>query len=675
VTTTPPSSAPERRPALVLLLVVLAAALAPDLGARFAPTLFVDLGPNDFDYVRGFREDWERDGRTRFHWTSPVATLTVPYRLSGGGVRLHTRVRRHFIEPAEVRLTAEGRLVHTFSIEADLKVPYRIETVRLPVLAGADRLRIGIQSVSENPRPLGVAMDWLEIEAGAAARMTPLPAMRARSAGVVAVAFLLPWLLGSLRLGAAHALGVWLAIVWGTAAHPIAAERILREGWATYAAVGVLCLVALAWARRRGWLSPAGAAALGTLVLVGLGLRLAMLLHPQFFYPDVRVHAVFARALARQGLADFMQSFTSNQFRYSLGLQLENGHWYAFPYPPGFYVLAAPLVRYGAYAPEVAVSVVGAATNALSALLAFGIARQLGLSSGPALGAAAAVPLLPLFTTRLSLAYFPAMVGQFADAAVVFYVLARRGSLARPRVVATLAVLIAVALLVYTQSLLNLGLLLPGFLLLQFGCDRARWRGHLGLAAAGALGALLALGLFYGRYVPIFLSMQRGEPMAGEEIVLERMAQQERARIAAEEKPETGVDDPYVGPDVNPIRGLRKAASRFWIFYGPFSLPVALGLILLTTSVEAERLRLVCAWAAVYVLLNLGSAGLPGPNLLRYNKDLEIVALLCCVCLAVTGAWLWTRARWLGVVYGLTYAGWGLQRFLAALGGRIVVER
>ena len=60
--------------------------------------------------------------------------------------------------------------------------------------------------------------------------------------------------------------------------------------------------------------------------------------------PGRAVHALFAWQLARQGSSRFLAHFTENQFRYSLGLQIENGHWYAFPYPPAFYMLCWPLV-------------------------------------------------------------------------------------------------------------------------------------------------------------------------------------------------------------------------------------------------------------------------------------------------------------------------------------------
>lgn len=569
--------------------------------------------------------------------------------------------------------------MYRFSIQSDTRVPYRIETVPLPALAGPDAFQLAIQSTSENPRPLGIAIDWIEVERSPKGSIAPLPGMRARAALVVLVAFALPWLLGGFRIAIAHALLTLVAVGWGTALHPVAAERVLREGAWVYALLGSATLLCLALARRRSGpassLTPTVAGSLAVVAMVGLALRLALLLHPQFFYPDVRVHAVFARALARQGLVEFMRGFTTNQFRYSLGLQLENGHWYAFPYPPGFYLVAGPLVRGLAIAPEVAVSVVAAVLNAASALLVFGIARRLGLRPLASLGAAAAVPLLPLFTTRLSLAYFPAMAGQFLDALVILYLLARLADLARPRVVLCLAGLVAAALLTYTQSLVNLGLLLPAFLLMGIVFERRAWRRHLGLALAGALGALLALAVFYGRYVPIFLDMRRGVAMEGEAIVLDRIAQQERARLAAGEDAETGVDDPYAGPTFDALRGVKKAAARLWIFYGAFTLPIAIGFLLLIKRSAPPFARFVLVWGSLYLALNFGSASLPGPNLLRYNKDLEIVAPLFCVCLAVVGEWLAARSRLLLAAYATSYWVWGTVRALESFDARAYFER
>src|SRR6185295_11625774 len=111
-----------------------------------------------------------------------------------------------------------------------------------------------------------------------------------------------------------------------------------------------------------------------------------------------------------------------------------NGHWYAFPYPPAFYLLCWPLVRVG-YRPEVAVSLLAAVVNSLETLIVFGIARRLERTEGLSFAAAAAVPVLPLFIARLSLAYFPALVGHGVDALVILYLVAHLDRLSHRRVV------------------------------------------------------------------------------------------------------------------------------------------------------------------------------------------------------------------------------------------------
>src|SRR5262249_58944126 len=132
------------------------------------------------------------------------------------------------------------------------------------------------------------------------------------------------------------------------------------------------------WPRTRRALDIPSTGAAGTLVLLvlaALAARLVILLHPQFYYPDVRVHAMFAWQLARHGLIAFLRDFTANQYRFSLGLQMEHGHWYAFPYPPAFYMLCWPLVGLARLRPEVAVSILAASVNSLEAFLVFGLAR------------------------------------------------------------------------------------------------------------------------------------------------------------------------------------------------------------------------------------------------------------------------------------------------------------
>jgi hypothetical protein len=419
--------------------------------------------------------------------------------------------------------------------------------------------------------------------------------------------------------------------------------------------------------------SASAAGVLATITLAALAVRLVLLLHPQFYYPDVKVHALFAWQLARHGLAQFLDEFTANQFRFSLGLQLENGHWYAFPYPPAFYILTWPLVRLVRYRPEVAVSILAAVANSLEAWVVFGFARRLRADVATALAAAAALVVLPIFTARLTLAYFPALVGHAVDAAVLLVILASLAVLDRARVAVAIALLVAAALLTYTQSLLNFAVLVPLVVGFTVALDPAPGgaRRMAGLVAASAVGGLLALALFYGRYVPVFLDMQRGIPMAEERILIEKQAR----AAATDEEVAPDVDDPYSGPTFAPARGLRKAASRLWIFYGWVSAAILFGLWLVLRAQDPGARAFVAAWAAAYVVLNFLSGSLPGPNLVRYNKDLEVVAPLACVALAFAGHALWLRSRALAVAFACAYAIFGAARAAGYLTSKFVLER
>jgi hypothetical protein len=557
-------------------------------------------------------------------------------------------------------------------VSDDGETPYRTEELTLPPLRGEESLELRFEATSQNPRPLSMALDWLEVGPGERG-FRPLPSLRIASAALLLVALGAPWLAGaSLLTAAAHASAVAVAAAAGLAWDPVAGERILTLGVPAYVVIALATLL-LTSLRGRAFLEiePGRArSALVLLVLTALAVRLALLLHPQFFYPDVRVHALFVWQLAKDGPVRFLQDFTSHQYRYSLGLQFESGHWYAFPYPPAFYLAAWPLVRLVGGAPEVAVSVLGAAVNALGALLIHALARRITGSTRAALAAAAASVLLPIFLVRLSLAYFPALVGHALDALVMLLVLRNLDHLERPRVIGIVGLCIAAALLTYTQSVLNLGLVLPLALLLMLAMDRTAGAGRrqLGLAAAGVLGATLALVLFYARYVPIFLDMRRGIPMAEEHVLTELQALRSATQPEKEEPP----DDPYTGPDVDLWRGLSKAGWRLWIFYGPFTPLVAVGVAWLTARAQPRARPVLIAWASTYVLLNLASGGLPGPNLVRYNKDVELVAPLCCAALGWIVVWLWQRGRALRVAAALlalgflSYGGWrGVRAFVS----------
>ncbi len=663
--------APAPRRALVsdltgLLAIAACLILGLVLVPRWARPALIDFGPNDADYIRsGFRPDWEIEDGTRFHWALRDAEVLVPIRVEGEHLKLNLRYRRHFVEPAEILVAANGAPAGRFEAALDPAVPYRMATVQLPALDAAG-LDLALHADSLNPRPLSLALDWLEVARGGPADALALD-WPTRMTAVILIAFAFTCLRAS---GLARAMSMTVvglmavAIVAGSWYDVVATERILREGAPTFAAVVVVAVLLTGVTPLRRWLrvdSPATAGLLVALTMLAALVRLALLLHPRFFYPDVRVHAIFAWRIAHDGLRPFLRDFTANQFQHSLGLQMENGHWYAFPYPPAFYVLCWPLVAFLHWRPEVAVESLAAGANSLQTLVVFAIARRLLWDKDDvptALAAAGAVPLLPIFLARLTLAYFPAIVGQAVDSVVILYLAARVPRLDRLVTVCTLAALVCVALLTYTQSLLNFGILLPLFLILQVLFDRepgARRR-QIGLFAAGALGAGLAMAAFYARYVPVFIDMRNGVPMAEEHIVLEKAAHARPAPTA-----ELNNDDRFSGRNFAPLRGVAKAAWRLRIFYSWASPLVLAGLLLLWRDGRGYQRRIGIAWAITYLLLNVGSGSLPGPNLIRYNKDHEIVAPLFCIALACVGSWLWRRGP-IGRVLASSFAAsfWGL---------------
>jgi hypothetical protein len=192
------------------------------------------------------------------------------------------------------------------------------------------------------------------------------------------------------------------------------------------------------------------------------------------------------------------------------------------------------------------------------------------------------------------------------------------------------------------------------------------------------LGVVLSLAVFYGRYVPTFVDMQRGVPMPEERVLLEKLKQP--APADEDEPASQEPDDPFAGPHLDPWRGVRKAAWRLYVFYGPFSPAVLAGLALLfARRLHGDAARFAASWALLYLLLNLASGGLPGPNLVRYNKDLEIVAPLFCLALGAIGAALWSRraawARACALLYAASFWGFGASRAVAYLTEKFVMER
>jgi hypothetical protein len=650
---------------------VLLAPVALQLAVASSSRLFLQLGPNETDYLRGFRPGgWEgdRESETRFHWTTQTSSIQLPARVVGEGFVLRARVRRHLLEPAQITLHSEGTIVHSFSIVADTKIAYLILEVPLPRLGGRLPFELEIDSASADPRPLGIAIDWIALEGRGPGHVLPLPGLLALFGLLIACACAIPRAAGlSLRLSLAHAATIALIGIWGASADFIAFDRILRDGIVAYVFAGVVSLLLVIALRRSGVPAPT-AGVLTMLVLVALALRLALLLHPHFFYPDVKSHGLVSYVLSKEGLRTFLERYAQTQFRFSLGLQFQSGHWYTFPYAPGLYVLGWPLISLLHMRPEVSVSVLAAVFNSVGLVVTFVLARHLLRSDQGGLIAAIAHIALPLYLVRLTMAYFPAVCGHVVDAAAfAFLALRLRRPLCRVECF-ILAALLTLSLLMYSQAIVNIGLLAALYLGVDFwmsrGAEDRRRQLALALTVTLALGGALAL--FYSRYVPIFAGMRHGVPMEEERILLEKQrVEREYAESRGESLPPGEEADPYSGPGFGPLRGLHRVAARLVIFYGPFALTILWGLGALMVQQAGTERRYLAAWASLFFAICFLAGALPAPNFLRYSKDLEASAPLFLAAFAWATLAIARRSRALAIVHVAAFVVMGLWRGIA----------
>ena len=285
------------------------------------------------------------------------------------------------------------------------------------------------------------------------------------------------------------------------------------------------------------------------------------MLHPQFYYPDVKVHALFAWQLARHGLVALpARSSRRTSTGSASASSSRTGTGTRSPTRRSFYMLCWPLVRLARYRPEVAVSVVAAVVNSLEAWIVFGIARRLRCAPPTALAgrgrAGGAAHLHRASDPRV----FPRPRRTCRG---------RRGAPRDPRPPArpgrargdrARGLSSRVALLTYTQSLLNFAVLVPLIViahLATIALPSAAADG--GTRGRDALGGVIALAAFYGRYVPIFIDMRRASRWPRS-----RSSSRSRRRHAARggEPAVVEQDDPYAGPEFYALRGVRKAGWR-----------------------------------------------------------------------------------------------------------------
>jgi hypothetical protein len=571
----PPVPIRARLLALLYGLLPLALVLAV---LQVPAVLFLNLGPGDEGRARGFRGGWERDGltgagETMFRWALDGGRLEWPLALAGDPVRLRYRAARFVDRPAEVLLLAGGREAERFTQRPS---GWRVREVELGPLRGP----FAVQWRAEgDPDGLALAVDWVELHG--ARRVWPSPTVLLRLA---ALCLIVPFCLG-------RSLAFVLAVLGPGV---IALDRLgglLALADAAGPAVLFAALLALSRCDPAPWRLPAAAALVALVALA----------HPGFHYPDVDTHARFLDE-ARRSPSLFLDPGPYQQRTGAWTREL-GGRRVGFPYAAAFHLLAWPLAL--VFGSTLAVKALAVGCFGATLRLTASLAHRLELSAAATVGAQALAALLPVSTSRLTLALYPALLGQALEVGAIVLLCAPAREVA---VLGRQAAYWALALLAYTGSLINLSALAAAWAGLTFGRDRRRSLLALAVHASALLGVVL---LLYARFVPVLVNDVLPQALSG-----------------------SGSADPAVS---------WAALRRLHLFYDTLPVLAAVaGLLALRGRAPEPYAALAAGLMAALLLLVLRPL-LPG--LLRDAKEVELLLVPLAVAAAAGGEGAWGHGR------------------------------
>ncbi len=553
--------------------------------------MFVNFGAGDDNFARGFRSGWERDGAagagaTMFHWTRDGSRIELPLRILRGSPTARMRVARFIETPVTTSVWAHGQVLARFD---SLPGGWTQATVPLTALRGPFSLLLRVQP--EEGEKLGTALDWMEVDGISAA----LP--RAHLFAQWALFFL------GVPLLAAALFGAHGGVVAAASVALFGPAAVLCDRFGGLVAVGESAVPAL-------FCTLVIAAAAAGLRRLGIDARAArpwalaaclacctVLFQPGFYYPDVDTHARFVDAIARAPHTAIDPA--PYQLRFKAWTRTVGDKTVAFPYSPVFHLLALPLrPLIGSVA---AVKALAAASLGAGLLAVFALSALLGTVKHARFGAMLLFFTMPVVSSRLSLALYPALFAQALELLLAVF-LVRWCGREHPARGALLAALFLVQA-AYTGSLFTVSffLLMLGAALTLSGQREKAAR----LLAVQAAAAFAVIAILYFRFVPVFLR------------------------------------------DVLPAAGAATAEGSPWgrlfIFYGVV-LPAlsVLGVLGLRQAPQGALRVLIALFAAGLTLLALRYVV---PGVFRDVKDVELLAGAVAVAAAAALAHLWDEGR------------------------------
>jgi hypothetical protein len=608
------------------------------LGSTRGHPLVLNLGPGDSPYISGFSPQYEIDDKVSTHWTTYEAAVRLPLYIDGPS-ELSYRYARIFPQTAVVEIVAPAGVVDRFNARGGI---FEERRARVPQKGPAE-LRLRADSHERQDR--GLKMDRVAF--------LPDPGVRVRLRGralaapvvVILLVLVLHRLLGFRTASACALTAPWaVALAAGLVFDPWITHRLLRGIPTALVLFGAVGLWVASWLRRGQTATAEDIRTVGALCVAAFLVRAAAVNHPDFYYPDLRTHARLVETVRTAGLQFFL---TPAHYIAEHGVWRTQayGQTYAFPYTPAFHLPFAVL-RLPYDGLIAAMKLTAAAITLVPLCLVWALARRAGLSP---LGAVLMVAI-PTYTSRLSYAFLPSLLGHAVDLAFLYWLTTHLERLSETRVWLTAAAFVTACQLAYVSGVTNISLLVA---LLAVSAalglrDPARGRGPsvdwplgLRILSFGLLGALVSVALYYRDFLGMVLDM------------LPRISGQAASASRY------------------PVRGFWEvAAGRTWDFFGAvYPILAAVGLArLFARGDEVGGRRIVrvvaAAWLGTYVLLLLGRAKVPDV-FLHGHETLLLTPLVCLAAgEALSAVWRTGRAGRLAaaaLLAFLTVRGFWLQ--------------
>jgi hypothetical protein len=363
-------------------------------------------------------------------------------------------------------------------------------------------LRIGVKTDSHERRNMGLRMDRLTVSvaSGSLFKLTDRAGLRLLL--TLALLFAGVWLLSESPLAAGIAALVWAAGFAALASADLFLAWRLTSLMPGMIVFGTLVLfLARVAAERVFGLDRTVARGLGAAALVVMVLRLALVSHPDFYYPDLLTHARVVEAIRSSGPSFFLHPADALSAQGAWTKPVLGGVS-ALPYAVMFHAPFAVIA--GAFSLsmdeiETALKAVSCLVSVLPVLLAGALAARFSL---PPLGALL-LCLIPTYASRLSYALLPALWGHAFDLAALLVIatLLDLDGLKSRRSMAGAALALLIGHLAYTSSVVNEGAF-AAVLVVTVALSGAALRASAPrIALAEALAALLAFALYYRHFV------------------------------------------------------------------------------------------------------------------------------------------------------------------------------